>query len=127
MNSLSTVFVWSVFGIFAILQATRVSKIKNRIVLLILFFLGPFGFLYCYFFGPHPTETEDLSKTHPDESRQLELRISEETQPEFSQSKPSKSEQSFPNKDKAATQSNRIWKDGRFITIQDEHDNSDKE
>lgn len=49
------VLVWFVvFGIFAILQATRVSKIRNRLVLALLFLLGPFGFLYCYFFAPPP-------------------------------------------------------------------------
>jgi len=48
------VLVWFVFGIFAILQPTRVSKIRNRLVLGLLFLLGPFGLLYCYFFAPPP-------------------------------------------------------------------------
>ncbi len=46
--------IWGIFGILAVLQATRVSKIKNPIALVLLFFLGPFGFLYCYFFAPPP-------------------------------------------------------------------------
>lgn len=51
---ISGVLVWFAFGIFAILQATRVSKIKNPLALALLFLLGPFGFLYCYFFAPPP-------------------------------------------------------------------------
>lgn len=46
--------IWVIFGIFAILQATRVSKIKNKLALTILFLLGPFGFLYSYFAVPPP-------------------------------------------------------------------------
>jgi hypothetical protein len=44
--------IWCAFGIFAILQATRVNKINNKLALAILFILGPFGFLFCYFVVP---------------------------------------------------------------------------
>ena len=51
--------IWGIFGIFAILQATRVSKIKNKVALAILFLLGPFGFLYCYFLLPRQTANKE--------------------------------------------------------------------
>ena len=47
--------IWPIFGIFALLQATRVSKIKNKIALTVLFLLGPFGFLFAYFFLRPPS------------------------------------------------------------------------
>jgi len=45
--------IWLIFGIFALLQAVRVSKIKNKFALAILFLLGPFGFLFAYFGLPN--------------------------------------------------------------------------
>ena len=48
-------WVWPLFGVFAILQAIG-AKMKNPLVLVILFLLGPFGFLYAYFFLSPPPE-----------------------------------------------------------------------
>ncbi len=55
-DTLTGFTIWIVFGIFAFLQATRVSKIKNPITLILLSLSGPLGFLFCYFFTSPPSE-----------------------------------------------------------------------
>ena len=56
-----TWLIFPVFGLFAVLQATG-GKMKDPLLLTILFILGPFGFLIAYFMLPFWIELANARK-----------------------------------------------------------------